>query len=110
MGLHHLATTSAGLLLAGGGMAYWKANSLPSLIGSAALATSFLGSTYLFTQTDHIGGAAVLSTVGGAATAAMGYKRYLVATKKTVPVTLMVIGALNVMYYGYQAIQFKGSM
>ncbi|CBZ54098.1 conserved hypothetical protein [Neospora caninum Liverpool] len=110
MGLHHLAASSAAVLMAGGVAAYMKANSLPSLVGSVGLASSFVASTYLFTQTDHIGGASLIATLGGAATAAMGYKRYLVAAKPAVPVTLMVVGALNTAYYGYQTLHFKENM
>ncbi|KEP67720.1 UNVERIFIED_CONTAM: hypothetical protein HHA_228110 [Hammondia hammondi] len=110
MGLHHLAASSAAVLLAGGTAAYLKANSLPSLVGSAGLASTFMASTYFFTQTDHIGGASLMATLGGVATAAVGYRRYMVAAKSTVPVTLIVIGVLNTAYYGYQTLQFKDNI
>lgn len=100
---YHLATTSAGILIAAGSYAYLATGSLPSLLGSTALGGVFATSAYLVKETDQQLLGHGLGVVAGLGALTVGAKRYAKATKKFAPVTLLLIGAANLPYHAYKA-------
>jgi uncharacterized membrane protein (UPF0136 family) len=104
---YHLATTSAGILLAAGSYAYLATGSLPSLIGSGALGGLFSVSAYLVKSTDQQCLGHGVGLAAGVGALAIGLKRYPLANKKLAPLTLIVIGVINVPYQAYKTYEWR---
>eukprot|EP00386_Alphamonas_edax_P000909 GDKI01002748.1.p1 GENE.GDKI01002748.1~~GDKI01002748.1.p1 ORF type:complete len:108 (+),score=22.40 GDKI01002748.1:78-401(+) len=104
---HHIAMTSAALLLGAGSYALVSTGSKASFIGSAALATMFGGSAYMIKQTDKVFEGCCLGAVGGLATLAVGASRYAKSQKKAVPLFLIALGLIDTPFYTRKAIEWK---
>ena len=104
---YHIAATSAAVMLGSGGYAYIKTGSVPSIIGSAAIATLFGASAYANKSTDHQFLGHGLGALAGLACLAIGITRYNKATRKIAPITLIITGALNLPYHLYKAKQWS---
>ncbi len=104
---YHISATSAAVLLGTGSYAYLKTSSLPSLIGSGAIAAVFATSAYLNKSTDNQLLGHSLGAFAGCACLAIGVKRIQAATKKYGPVALITLGILNIPYHLYTVQQWS---
>ena len=103
---YHISATSAAVLLGTGGYAYLKTSSLPSILGSGAIAAVFATSAYLNKSTDNQILGHSLGALAGCACLAIGVKRVQTATKKFGPVALITLGLLNIPYHLYKINQW----
>jgi uncharacterized membrane protein (UPF0136 family) len=102
----HLAGTSAGLLFGAGIFAFVKTRSVPSLVGASTLGLLFTTSAVLSKISDQQILAHGLGLLGGAASLAIGVRRYPTAARKFAPVLLMLVGAVNVPYQTYKVYEW----
>ncbi|KAG2388102.1 hypothetical protein C9374_000952 [Naegleria lovaniensis] len=105
-GSQHISNTMALLLSVGGVAAYYNKRSKPSLIAGLALGSAFAVSSYLISQQKHFEGH-VLASASSIALLGAGVSRYFKASNKTIPLTLIVLGALSSYYQINKAMEWK---
>jgi len=103
---YHISATSAAVLLGTGSYAYLKTGSLPSILGSGAIATLFAASAYMARSTDQQVLGHSIGAVAGGACLAIGLKRVQSASKKYGPIALITLGILSVPYHLYKVQQW----
>eukprot|EP00927_Polykrikos_kofoidii_P002965 TRINITY_DN11179_c0_g1_i1.p3 TRINITY_DN11179_c0_g1~~TRINITY_DN11179_c0_g1_i1.p3 ORF type:complete len:121 (-),score=28.17 TRINITY_DN11179_c0_g1_i1:87-449(-) len=103
-GAAHLNLTAGALLIAGGGMGYFKAGSVPSLVAGVGTGGLFLGSGMLVAQDPQA--AFLLGTgTGGLLTAGM-LPRFL-KTKKVMPTGMVsFLGVATLAFNGHHLSQW----
>jgi len=105
-GSAHVSNTTGLLLTVGGIAAYAKKRSTPSLIAGVALGSTFFLSSYLIQKQQNFEGHALASAASVALVGA-GVSRYFKATNKTIPLVLVVVGALSSLYQIPKALEWK---
>eukprot|EP00919_Chromeraceae_sp_WS-2016_P080255 GHVR01189836.1.p1 GENE.GHVR01189836.1~~GHVR01189836.1.p1 ORF type:complete len:123 (-),score=7.00 GHVR01189836.1:119-487(-) len=101
-----VANASALLLLGGGLFAYTIKNSIPSLIGSTALASIFAASSY-FSYDGKAPASNFVGAAGGSLTGLLGIIRYTQAKKKVAPSILIAVGCITTPYFLWMAFGSK---
>lgn len=107
----HIAVTSGSALLATGIYGYYTTGSLPSIIGSGALAGMFYSAAYMIRKTDYQATAHSLAAVAGSVALILGAKRLRTPSAKlrVGPYALLAVGLLNVPYQFIKAYEWKSN-
>ncbi len=105
----HIAATSGSMLLATGIYAYTTTGSLPSIVGSGALASFFFSAAYLIRKTDYQLSGHSLAAVAGTAALLLGTRRLRSPSKnlRIGPYALIIVGVMNVPYQFMKAYEWK---
>ncbi|OLY85346.1 TMEM14 protein-like protein [Smittium mucronatum] len=100
----HPANTMAGLLVAGGLMAYFKSGSAISLVASTSIAAIYVYSGYQIKKNNQIGyDLATLASV--AVIGAMGPRA--IKSFKPIPTTVSILGLASGAYYAKKSYEFR---
>eukprot|EP01080_Neovahlkampfia_damariscottae_P000659 gene659-8160_t len=94
---HHTSYTMAGLMTGAGIMAYIKAKSVPSLLGSLVIACGYAAGGYLTHEKYEYELGHGISAASSLALTAVGFSRYTKTKKKMPGVPLMMLGAANLL-------------
>lgn len=105
----HIALTSGSVLLATGIYGFYTTDSMPSLVGSGALASLFYSAAYMIRKTDYQASAHSMAAIAGTAALVLGVRRLKTpSTKLRIgPYALVGVGLLNVPYQFIKAFEWK---
>ncbi|KAL8438490.1 hypothetical protein Efla_002240 [Eimeria flavescens] len=107
---HHVALTSAAVVLGAGVYGYVRAGSSASLAGGALLSSAFAASALGAQKTDHLGASFLAAAAAGVACTAVGARRWARAKNKVGPAILLAVGVTNIAYYSTRAWEFRENL
>ena len=107
----HIAVTSGSVLLATGVYGYYKTGSIPSIIGSGALAGLFYSAAYMIRKTDYQASAHSIAALAGSVALILGARRLRIPSSnfRIGPYCLVGVGLLNVPYQFIKAYEWKSN-
>ena len=108
----HIALTSGSVLLATGIYGFYTTGSVPSLVGSGALAGLFYSAVYMIRKTDYQVSGHSIAAIAGSAALALGAKRIRMPSSKlrVGPYALLAVGILNVPYQFIKAYEWNQNL